>query len=78
MAGARRQKLDRGSTLAFRVVNPESGRVIDELRTRDAAIERAMRELGRVPGGRYEVQVRDAPGLDWRVIRDLAVPSKVS
>jgi hypothetical protein len=77
MAGARRQNLDRGSTRAFRVVNAESGRVIDELRTRDAAIDRAMRELGRVPAGRYQVRCATHPGGTGGSSATWAVPPEV-
>jgi len=56
----------------YRVVNPNGGAVVaDRLGNVDAALTRARQELERTPGGRFHIQVQDAPKEKWRAVLDL-------
>jgi hypothetical protein len=53
----------------YRVVNLETVTVVEDgIRDEDKARERLSRELGRVPGGRFAVEVRTSPGQAWLVV----------
>jgi hypothetical protein len=53
----------------YRVVNLETSTIVDDaLHDEDKARERLGRELGRVPGGRFAVEVRIAPSEEWLVV----------
>jgi hypothetical protein len=53
----------------YRVVNLGTATVVEDgIREEDKARERLSRELGRVPGGHFSVEVRTSPIETWRVV----------
>jgi hypothetical protein len=53
----------------YRVVNLGTATIVDDsIRDEGEARERLSRELGRVPGGRFAVEVRTSPGEEWLVV----------
>jgi hypothetical protein len=53
----------------YRVVNLGTDTIVeDAIRDEDKARERLGRELGRVPGGRFAVEVRTSPSEEWLVV----------
>jgi hypothetical protein len=52
-----------------RVVNLATATIVEDgIRDEDKARERLGRELGRVPGGRFAVEVRTSPSEGWLVV----------
>jgi hypothetical protein len=57
-----------GGTI-YRVVNLATATIVEDgIRDEDKAGERPGRELGRVPGGRFAVEVRTSPSEEWLVV----------
>ena len=53
----------------YRVVNLGTATIVeDSIRDEGEARERLSRELGRVPAGRFAVEVRTSPGEEWLVV----------
>jgi hypothetical protein len=53
----------------YRVVNLGTDSIVeDAIRNEDKARERLGREVGRVPGGRFAVEVRTSPSQEWLVV----------
>jgi hypothetical protein len=53
----------------YRVLNLETATIVEDgIRDEDKARERLSRELGRVPGVRFAVEVRTSPGEEWLVV----------
>jgi len=53
----------------YRVVNLGTATIVEDgIRDEDKARERLSREVGRVPGGRFAVEVRTPPGEEWLVV----------
>jgi hypothetical protein len=53
----------------YRVVNLGTATILEDgIRDEGKARERLGRELGRVPGGRFAVEVRTSPGEEWLVV----------
>jgi hypothetical protein len=53
----------------YRVIDLGTNTVVEDLiRDVDEAVARAGRELRRVPGGRFAVQVRIPPDEEWRAL----------
>jgi hypothetical protein len=53
----------------YRVVNLGTATIVEDgIRDEDKARQRLTRELGRVPGGRFAVEVRTSPGEGWLVV----------
>jgi hypothetical protein len=53
----------------YRVVNLGTATIVEDgIRDEDKARERLDREFGRVPGGRFAVEVRTFPGEEWLVV----------
>jgi hypothetical protein len=63
---------ERGNTFnatVYRVVNLGTATIVEEgIREEGKARDRLSRELGRVPGGRFAVQVRTPPREEWLVV----------
>lgn len=61
----------------YRVVNLGTATIVEDgIRDEDKARERLTRELGRVPGGRFSVEVRIAPSKEWLVVGTLGGSAK--
>jgi hypothetical protein len=61
----------------YRVVNVGTATVVEDgIRDEAKARERLSRELGRVPGGRFAVEVRADPGEEWLVVGTVGDPGK--
>jgi hypothetical protein len=53
----------------YRVVNLGTSTIVEDgILDEDRARERLSRELGRVPRGRFAVEVRTSPGQEWLVV----------
>jgi hypothetical protein len=53
----------------YRVVNLGTATIVEDgIRDEDKARERLSRELGRVPGGHFSVEVRTSPIEAWLVV----------
>jgi hypothetical protein len=53
----------------YRVVNLGTATIVEDgIRDEDKARERLSRELGRVPGGRFAVEVRTSSSEEWLVV----------
>jgi hypothetical protein len=53
----------------YRVVNLGTATIVEDgIRDEDKARERLGRELGRVPRGRFAVEVRTPPSEEWLVV----------
>jgi hypothetical protein len=53
----------------YRVVNLGTATIVEDgIRDEDQARERLSRELGRVSGGRFAVEVRTSPSEEWLVV----------
>jgi hypothetical protein len=53
----------------YRVVNLGTSTIVEDgIRDEEKARERLSRELGRVPRGRFAVEVRTSPGEEWLVV----------
>jgi hypothetical protein len=53
----------------YRVVNLGTSTIVEDgIRDENKARERLSRELGRVSGGRFAVEVRTSPGQEWLVV----------
>jgi hypothetical protein len=53
----------------YRVLNLGADTIVEDgIRDEDKARERLGRELGRVPGGRFAVEVRTSPSEEWLVV----------
>jgi hypothetical protein len=53
----------------YRVVNLGTATIVEDgIRDEDKARDRLSRELGRVPGGRFAVEVRTSPSEEWLVV----------
>jgi len=57
------------NAMIYRVVNLGTATIVENgIRDEDKARERLSRELGRVAGGRFAVEVRTSPGEEWLVV----------
>jgi len=53
----------------YRVVNLGTSTIVEgAIRDEEEAMARLDRELGRVPGGRFAVEVRTPPSDEWLVV----------
>jgi hypothetical protein len=53
----------------YRVINLGTATIVEEgIRHEDEAMARLDRELGRVPGGHFSVEVRISPSEVWLVV----------
>jgi hypothetical protein len=53
----------------YRVVNRGTATIVEDgIRDEDKARERLDREIGRVPGGHFSVEVRTSPIEAWLVV----------
>ena len=53
----------------YRVVNLGTATIVEDgIRDEDKARERLGRELGRIPGGHFSVEVRTSPSEVWLVV----------
>jgi hypothetical protein len=53
----------------YRVVNLGTATIVENgIGDEDKARERLTREIGRVPGGRFAVEVRTSPTGEWLIV----------